>query len=76
MKTTAENLDQFLREADPVVARTVEEIVNRLLTLRPKSAAPRLREGPSATRYRLPGRSFGVREGLDLTKLAHVADEK
>ena len=74
MKTTAENLDQFLREADPVVARTVEDIVNRLLILRPKSASPGLRDGSSAARYRLPSRSLGVREGLELTKLAHVGD--
>jgi hypothetical protein len=51
MNATAEQLDNFLREADPATAQTVEQIVRGLLSLRPKAVAPpllrRLRQPPT-----------------------------
>jgi hypothetical protein len=74
MNATAEKLDHFLREADPRTARTVEEIVNGLLSLRSKPDSTGQVEHASNVRYQLPERRLGVRQNLDLTKLAH-ADE-
>ena len=70
MNTTAEQLDHFLSEADPATARTVEQIVKGLLSMRTKGS------GVGGTvRYQLPARSFGARPELDLTKLAHADEE-
>ena len=70
MNTTAEQLDHFLSEADPATARTVEQIVKGLLSMRAKGTG-----AGGTVRYQLPARSLGVRPELDLTKLAHADEE-
>ncbi len=70
MNATAEQLDHFLSEADPATAKTVEQIVKGLLSMRAKGTGAR-----QSGRYQLPARSLGVRPDLDLTKLAHADEE-
>ena len=70
MNATAEQLDQFLSEADPATAKTVEQIVKGLLSMRAKGTG-----AGGTVRYQLPARSFGARPELDLTKLAHADEE-
>lgn len=72
MNSTAEQLDSFLREADPATAQTVEQIVRGLLSLR-LTVLPAC-SGPVT--YRLPARSLGALPGLDLTKLAHADEDE
>jgi hypothetical protein len=74
MNSTAKDLDAFLREADPATARMVEEVVKRLLTGK-LEARDTSRVSKSPMRYKLPTRRLGAREGLDLTKLAHVDED-
>jgi hypothetical protein len=77
MNATAEQLDNFLREADPATAQTVEQIVRGLLSLRPKAVPHRpAPEAAAAATYRLPARNLGARPGLDLTKLAHADEDE
>ena len=72
MNATATQLDTFLAKADPATARTVEEIVRGLISVRSRRVERAADEG---TGYRLPARHLGVAPGIDLTKLAHVDDE-
>jgi hypothetical protein len=74
MNATAEQLDQFLREADANTARTVEQIVRGLLAARPNGSKTTEKIAQERVPYELPARSLGARRDLDLTKLAH-ADE-
>lgn len=74
MNATAEQLDQFLREADPATARTVEQIVKRLLSSRSEKSKT-AGEAKSPLRYHLPSRDLQARAGLDLTKLAHFDED-
>lgn len=73
MNAAVAQLDQFLREADPVTAHTVEQIVLNVISLHPATSG----EGASftPTHYHLPTRRLGAHAGLDLTKLAHVDDD-
>ena len=70
MNATAEQLDHFLSKADPATARTVEQIVKGLLSMRSKGTGV---GGP--VRYQLPARSLGARPDIDPTKLAHADEE-
>ena len=72
MNATATQLDTFLAKADPATARTVEQIVHGLISVRSRRGERAADEG---TGYRLPARHLGVAPGIDLTKLAHVDDE-
>lgn len=74
MSAIAEELDQFLSQADPNTARAVEQIVKGLLVLRSKGAQSDPQKAEASAQYQLPVRSLGCRPGFDLTKLAH-ADE-
>ena len=75
MNATAELLDQFLRNADPIVARRVEDGVQRLLQVHAiDSTSPHTYSGSPV--YQFPSRSLGVRSGIDLAKLAHFEDDQ
>lgn len=73
MSAAVAQLDQFLREADPITARTVEQIVLNVLSLHPATTSEEA--SPAHARYHLPSRRLGAHAGLDLTKLAHVDDD-
>lgn len=74
MNALAETIDQRLHSLPAPQARKLERLLLQLLDMFKPSDIPPARQEASQ-RYELPTRDLRVREGLDLTKLAHFDEE-
>ena len=75
MSALALNLEKEFEAIDPEDALHIQRAVVEMLQMarRKKVAAKQTPDKP--VKYTLPSWSLGARPGLDLTKLAHVADD-
>jgi hypothetical protein len=72
MTAVASELERVLQSLDPQRAARCERLVRDVLALLEESSAPLK---PGASGYKLPAHSFGLREGIDPTKLGQLVDD-
>ncbi len=76
MNATAEQLDHYLREADPATAHTVEKIVGLLIQRFQAGNSGQNGHPPTAGTYRIKTHHMGAfRPGFDPHKLGQLPED-
>lgn len=75
MTAIAEELETFLREADPDSARRVERGVRRILARKRRQKAPAPPVPAIVEEYRLPTFSMGLNPEIDQTRIARFEED-